>query len=123
MLEYSVAWRSQHATVASALREALAVATDAALTEVGRVNGYFGDQPPKNLDELIERLQQQMAQAQSLLQSLSPEDREALGNVLKSTFESQKRVAVPEVMLSNALNVTRSLSFCLKFVWPARDNR
>src|SRR4030042_1175885 len=37
---------------------------------------FFGDNPPKNLDELIERLQKQMAQAQSLLESLSPADRQ-----------------------------------------------
>src|SRR4030042_2934625 len=39
---------------------------------------FFGDNPPKNLDELIERLQQQMAQAQSLLESLSPAGRQEL---------------------------------------------
>jgi uncharacterized protein with von Willebrand factor type A (vWA) domain len=60
--------------------------------------GYFGDQPPKNLDELIERLQQQMAQAQSLLQSLSPEDREALGNVLKSTFDQATQYELAKLM-------------------------
>lgn len=48
---------------------------------------YFGPQPPRDLDELIERLQHQIAQAESLLQSLSPEDREALINVLKSALD------------------------------------
>jgi len=36
---------------------------------------FFGPQPPQSLDELIERMQSQIAQAQSLLDSLSPEDR------------------------------------------------
>ncbi|MFC1958822.1 VWA domain-containing protein [Chloroflexota bacterium] len=48
---------------------------------------YFGPQPPQNLDELIEHLQKQIAQAQSLLDSLSPEDRESLENVLRSMLD------------------------------------
>ena len=48
---------------------------------------YFGPQPPQNLDELIERLQNQIAQAQSLLNSLSPEDRESLESVLQSMLD------------------------------------
>jgi len=48
---------------------------------------YFGPQPPRDLDELMERLQNQIAQAQSLLDSLSPEDREALENVLQSVLD------------------------------------
>ena len=48
---------------------------------------YFGPQPPRNLDELMEHLQNQIAQAQSLLDSLSPEDRESLENVLRSVLD------------------------------------
>ncbi len=48
---------------------------------------YFGSNPPQNLDELIERLQNQIAQAQSLLESLSPKDREALENLLRSMLD------------------------------------
>jgi len=48
---------------------------------------YFGPQPPQNLNELIERLQNQIAQAQSLLDSLSPEDRRALENLLQSVLD------------------------------------
>jgi len=47
----------------------------------------FGPQPPQNLDELLEHLQNQIAQAQSLLDSLSPEDREELENVLQSMLD------------------------------------
>jgi uncharacterized protein with von Willebrand factor type A (vWA) domain len=48
---------------------------------------FFGPNPPKNLDELIEQMQRQMAQAQSLLDSLSPEDRQSLENLLNSMFD------------------------------------
>ncbi len=48
---------------------------------------FFGPNPPKTLDELIERLQKQIAQAQSLLDSMSPEDREALQDVLQSMLD------------------------------------
>ncbi len=49
--------------------------------------GFLGPQPSQNLDELVERLQSQMAQAQSLLDSLSPADRQALDNLLKSMLD------------------------------------
>lgn len=49
---------------------------------------YFGPQPPQNLDELMERLQSQMAQAQSLLESLSAEDRQELTDALNSVLDA-----------------------------------
>lgn len=48
---------------------------------------FFGPNPPKTLDELIERLQQQIAQAQSLMNSLSPEDREELQKLMQSMVD------------------------------------
>jgi uncharacterized protein with von Willebrand factor type A (vWA) domain len=48
---------------------------------------FFGENKPQSLDELIERLQQQMAQAQSLLDSLSPEDRDSLDELLRSQLD------------------------------------
>jgi len=54
---------------------------------MAQFGNLFGPQPPKNLDELMERLKQQMAQAQSLLNSMSSEDREALEGVLKSVLD------------------------------------
>jgi uncharacterized protein with von Willebrand factor type A (vWA) domain len=48
---------------------------------------FFGPNPPQSLDELIERLQKQMAQAQSLLDSMSPKDREALDDLLRSMLD------------------------------------
>ncbi|MBI4283970.1 MAG: VWA domain-containing protein [Chloroflexi bacterium] len=48
---------------------------------------YFGPNPPRNLDELMERVQNQIAQAQSLLDSLSPADRKELENLLRSMLD------------------------------------
>ncbi len=48
---------------------------------------YFGPQPPQNFDELVERLQNQIAQSQALLDSLAPEDRESLENLLRSMLD------------------------------------
>ena len=48
---------------------------------------FFGPDPPRNLDELIERLQNQIAQAQSLMNSLSPEDRAELQDIMQSMLD------------------------------------
>jgi len=49
--------------------------------------GYFGPQPPQNLDELMELLQNRIAQARSLLDSMSDEDRKSLENILQSVLD------------------------------------
>lgn len=46
----------------------------------------FGDNPPQSLDELLEMLQQQLAQMQSLLDSMSPEARQELEDALMSAL-------------------------------------
>ena len=46
-----------------------------------RFGQFFGPDPPKSLDELMERLKQQMAQAQALLNSLSDEQRSRAGKL------------------------------------------
>lgn len=48
---------------------------------------FFGDNPPQSLDELIENLQNQIAQAQSLMDSLSPEVRQELQDLLDSMLD------------------------------------
>jgi uncharacterized protein with von Willebrand factor type A (vWA) domain len=48
---------------------------------------FFGPEPPQNLDELIERLQSQIAQAQSLLDSMSAKDRQELEELLQSMMD------------------------------------
>ncbi|MFP6834850.1 MAG: hypothetical protein VB948_01920 [Pseudomonadales bacterium] len=46
----------------------------------------FGDDPPKTLDELLERMRQQMAAAQSLLNSMSAEQQQQLQSLLSGRF-------------------------------------
>jgi uncharacterized protein with von Willebrand factor type A (vWA) domain len=52
---------------------------------------YFGPDPPKNLDELMERLKQQQAQAQALLNSLSDEQRQSLEEMMNSMLDDFTR--------------------------------
>ena len=47
----------------------------------------FGDDPPQSLDELMERIQRQMAQMQSLLDSLAPEARRELEEAMQSAMD------------------------------------
>lgn len=47
-----------------------------------RFGDMFGDNPPKTLDELLEQMRQQMAAAQSLMNSLSPDQRQQLAQLM-----------------------------------------
>src|SRR5256886_8305896 len=51
-----------------------------------RFGHFFGPNPPKTLDELVHQLERQMAQMESLLQSLSPEMRQQMQDLLASTL-------------------------------------
>jgi uncharacterized protein with von Willebrand factor type A (vWA) domain len=53
---------------------------------------YFGPDPPKTLDELMERLKQQIAQAQALLNSLSDEQRQSLQDIMDSMLDESTRL-------------------------------
>jgi uncharacterized protein with von Willebrand factor type A (vWA) domain len=46
----------------------------------------FGDNPPADLDELLEQMRQQMAATQSLMNSLSPEQQQQLQSLLSDKF-------------------------------------
>jgi uncharacterized protein with von Willebrand factor type A (vWA) domain len=59
---------------------------------------FFGANPPKNLDELIERLQNQIAQAQSLMESLSPADRQELQNLIDSMLDESTKYELGKMM-------------------------
>jgi uncharacterized protein with von Willebrand factor type A (vWA) domain len=59
---------------------------------------FFGDNPPKNLDELIERLQQQVAQAQALMESLSPADRQELQDLIDSMLDESTKYEMAKMM-------------------------
>jgi uncharacterized protein with von Willebrand factor type A (vWA) domain len=52
-----------------------------------KYGNYFGPNPPKNLDELMERLKQQIAQAQALLNSLSSEQRKDLQDMMDAMLD------------------------------------
>jgi len=49
----------------------------------------FGPNPPQSLDELLEQMARQIAQAQSLLNSLSPEQRQELEQLLDSVMDPE----------------------------------
>src|SRR6184192_4159697 len=51
-----------------------------------RFGHFFGPNPPKTLDELVQQLERQMAQMESLMQSLSPETRQQMQDLLASTL-------------------------------------
>ena len=55
----------------------------------------FGDNPPQSFDELMERLQQQLAQMQSMLDSMSPEARREMEDALAQALdpETQREMA------------------------------
>jgi uncharacterized protein with von Willebrand factor type A (vWA) domain len=59
---------------------------------------FFGANPPKNLDELIERLQSQIAQAQSLMESLSPADRQELQDLIDSMLDESTKFELGKMM-------------------------
>jgi uncharacterized protein with von Willebrand factor type A (vWA) domain len=54
-----------------------------------RFGHLFGPNPPESLDDLTRRLQDQISQAQSLLNSLSQEQRQELQSILKSVLDPE----------------------------------
>src|SRR5438093_276917 len=56
-----------------------------------RFGHFFGPDPPKTLDELIQHLEKQMAQMESLMQSLSPEMRRIGQKALRDLYTRLKR--------------------------------
>src|SRR3979411_254655 len=60
-----------------------------------RFGHFFGPDPPKTLDELIQHLERQMAQMESLMQSLSPEMRQQMQDLIASTLTDPE---LPEQM-------------------------
>ena len=46
----------------------------------------FGPNPPQTLDELLEQMRQQMAAAQSLMNSMTPQQRQALKDMFQGQF-------------------------------------
>jgi uncharacterized protein with von Willebrand factor type A (vWA) domain len=72
----------------------------------------FGDNPPQSLDELVQQMQHQMGQMQSLLDSLPGDLRQQLQDLLSD------KIGDPE--LQQALN---DLAQNLEYLYPMRDLR
>ncbi len=58
-----------------------------------RFGHFFGSNPPRTLDELVQHLERQMAQMESLMQSLSPEMRQELEELIAATFDDPELLA------------------------------
>ena len=58
-----------------------------------RWGGMFGDDPPKDFDDLLDRLRRQMAQTHSLLDSLSSEQSRQLQDLMESAFGDSPEMA------------------------------
>lgn len=54
-----------------------------------RYGNLFGDEPPQDLDELLEQLQSRMGQAQSLMNSMSSEMRQELQQLMEEALDSE----------------------------------
>ncbi len=72
----------------------------------------FGPNPPQNLDELVARMQHQIAQMQNLLDSLPPEMRRQLQDLLMD------KIGDPELQAELS-----ELAANLEFMYPMRDLR
>jgi uncharacterized protein with von Willebrand factor type A (vWA) domain len=65
---------------------------------MAQFGSFFGPNPPRDLDELIEHLQNQIAQAQSLMESLPPEDRQQLEQLLNSMLDEATKYEFGKMM-------------------------
>ncbi len=57
----------------------------------------FGPNPPQNMDELVQQMQERIAQAQSLMESMSPEMRRQLQDLLESLTDGELRDQLAEL--------------------------
>ncbi len=73
---------------------------------MAKFGDMFGDDPPQSLDDLLERMRQQMAATQSLLASMSPDQRAQLQSLMSDKFgdpelESELRKLAKEMEYLN----------------------
>ena len=83
---------------------------------VQRYGQYFGPNPPSSLDELIERLADQMAAMQSLIDSMTPEMRLELESLMESALDAETMRELAELAsrmydLSSLDELTREYPF------------
>ena len=65
-----------------------------------KYDSLFGDDPPQNMEELLDQLTHQMAQMQSLLDSMSPEMRGELEGLLNSLMDEETMRELAELAMN-----------------------
>ena len=65
-----------------------------------KYDSLFGDDPPQNMEELLDQLTHQMAQMQSLLDSMSPEMRGELEGLLNSLMDEEAMRELAELAMN-----------------------
>ncbi|MCZ6789428.1 MAG: VWA domain-containing protein [Chloroflexi bacterium] len=65
-----------------------------------KYGALFGDNPPKDMEELLDQLTHQMAQMQSLLDSMSPEMRGELEGLLNSLLDEKTMSELAELAMN-----------------------
>ena len=58
--------------------------------------GMFGDNPPQSFEELMQQLQEQLAQSQSMLDSMSPEARREMEDAFSQAFDPETQQAMAQ---------------------------
>ena len=58
--------------------------------------GMFGDNPPQSFEELMQQLQEQLAQSQSMLDSMSPEARREIEDALSQALDPETQQAMAQ---------------------------
>jgi uncharacterized protein with von Willebrand factor type A (vWA) domain len=59
--------------------------------------GMFGDNPPQSLDDLLQQMAQQMGNMQSLMNSLSPQQRRELEDLMEQALDPETRAEMEEL--------------------------
>ncbi len=81
-----------------------------------RFGAFLGPEPPGSLDELLDRMQRQMAQVQSLLAGLSPGQREELEAALEAALDPETAREMAELgALMEALRPPSDLAQAYRF--------
>jgi uncharacterized protein with von Willebrand factor type A (vWA) domain len=77
----------------------------------------FGDNPPQDLDQLLDMLQQQMAQMHSMLQAMSPEQRQQLMDAFSQALDPATMQQMAELgALMNALRPPSDMAGDYRFL-------
>jgi uncharacterized protein with von Willebrand factor type A (vWA) domain len=61
-----------------------------------RFGGMFGDNPPQNFEEMMDQLREQLAQSQSMLDSMSPEARREMEDALAQALDPETQQAMAQ---------------------------